>query len=166
MKIFKVCVVVASIGCFIALQNSCSDVEPIKYLEITTSMCSKDFNTTVCPDSNLFHILIKGSIRGEVGDILVIGASFADSVVMECGDWTQYSTSNDQYTIFERKVGQSEKADFEYRGYRTNQCLDKNSYFTDAFEYSIYKSTFNEYGNPTLILWDPNMENVHFVNCR
>ena len=47
MRRFKVFVIVASVGFLIALQNSCSGVEPIKYLEITTSMCSKDFNTTV-----------------------------------------------------------------------------------------------------------------------
>ena len=85
---------------------------------------------------------------------------------MECGDWSPYSTSNDQYTIFERKVGQSKKVDFEYRGYRTNQCLDANYNFTYAEEYSINKSTFDEYGNPIVIFWDPDRKNIHSVSYR
>ena len=166
MKTFKFCVIVASIAYFIIIQNSCSDVEPIKDLDITTSMCSKIFNTTVCPDSNLFHILIKGHVRGDVGTILIVHNSFPDSVVMNCGDWSHYPSTNADFTIYERKSGQSEEVDFEYRGYNTNQCLGPNTYFTDQFSYSIYRSNFNEYGNPNVILWDPDNKYRHFVSCR
>lgn len=143
---------------------SCKEVEQPKPFNITSSACIKNFNTASCPDSNLFHIMVKGSVRGSVGTILVIGTSFADSVVMNCGSWTNIQSSNPQYTFCERKDGQSEEAIFEYRGYKTEPCLTSNSYFNDV-AYSLFTTVADQYGNPSVFIWDPDGEFRHGVVC-
>ena len=112
----------------------------------------------------MFHISVKGVVRGPVGTFLVIWASLPDSVVMDCGDWSFIPSSNTQFTVYERQTGQGEEVNFEYRGYRAKQCLGPNTFFGDD-SFTLFTTIADQYGNPQFMLWDPEGKFTRNVYC-
>ena len=127
-RMFRILALFSLLTFLITIHYACNNIKPKDGFDLTLSTCVREINTTNCPDSSLFHMLVKGRAYGPVGTYVVVGSDFADSTALDCGSWT-FETDGRTFGCF-RAADQNKETVFSWRGYYLI-CLPLNSYWDD-----------------------------------